>query len=225
METELRELFRSRRTNARIAWLLVVALPLAAVAEFTDGDPLWAGFAAVVTTVVVVPPIAFRDASVMLPWEVVAIAALPVGSRALITGRQVALAGVPLTGRVSTYLAVAAVALVVAVELDAFTRVRMTKAFAVVFVAVVTTAAAGVWALVRWGVDRIAGTAVLLDGRPEDVIEHALMLDFVAATVAGIGAGVLFEFYFRRGRDAAVAPPASVAGDDTDTRSADGGAP
>ena len=41
-------------------------------------------------------------------------------------------------------------------------------------------------------------TRYLLDGRPEHVVETALMWDFVAATVAGVVAGLLFEYYFRR---------------------------
>jgi hypothetical protein len=41
---------------------------------------------------------------------------------------------------------------------------------------------------------------LLLDGRPEAVIEAELMWDFVAATLAGLLAGLLFEYYFRRRR-------------------------
>jgi len=43
----------------------------------------------------------------MLPWEVVAVAALPVLGRAVAT--------VPVTGTLTTYLSVAAVALIIAV--------------------------------------------------------------------------------------------------------------
>jgi hypothetical protein len=135
----------------------------------------------------------------MLPWEVLALAALPVVARAVVAGERIG--GRTMTGRLSTYLAVAAVALIVAVELDVFTPVRMTRSFAVAFVAVTTTATAGLWAVLRWGLDVTLGTAFLLDGRPEAAIERALMLDFVAATVVGAGAGGLFVLYFRR-RDA-----------------------
>jgi len=74
----------------------------------------------------------------------------------------------------------------------------MSHRFAVVFVVVTTMAAAGIWAVVRWLSDVLVGTRFLYDGRPEHVIEEALMWDFVAATVAGVFAGVLFEYYFRR---------------------------
>jgi uncharacterized membrane protein YbjE (DUF340 family) len=93
---------------------------------------------------------------------------------------------------------VASVALIIAVELDVFTPVRMNQGFAVFFVTIATMAAAGIWAVFRYASDLLLSTHFLLDGRPETVVERALMLDFVAATLAGIVAGLLFEFYFRR---------------------------
>jgi hypothetical protein len=198
MATELRDVVRSHRGNAILAWLLVVVVVLTAVADGVDGDVLWAGFALAVALIAVLPAVALRDPDAMLPWEVLGLAALPFLIRVLVVGETVA--GMTFTGRVSTYLAVAAVALVIAVEMDLFTPVRMNEAFAVLFVAIATTAAAGIWALVQWGADVLLGTAFLLDGRPHEAVERALMWDFVAATVAGLGAGVLFELYFRRRR-------------------------
>jgi len=92
---------------------------------------------------------------------------------------------------VATYLSVAALALVVAVELHVFTPVEMTYWFAVLFVVVATIATAGVWAVVQWLSDIYLGTTFIHS-------EHRLMWDFVAATVVGVIAGVVFEWYFRR---------------------------
>jgi hypothetical protein len=136
----------------------------------------------------------------MLPWEMLALASIPVIGRAFLAG--VTLGGITLTGRIATYLSVAAVALIVAVELDVFTPVKMTHGFAVFFVAIATIATAGIWAVVQWLSDQFLNTAFLLDGRPEAVIEEALMWDFVAATVTGVLAGVVFEYYFRERTDA-----------------------
>jgi len=94
------------------------------------------------------------------------------------------------TGQLATYLSVAALALVVAVELHAFTPVRMNDAFAVLFVVVTTMATAGVWAVVRWLADGWLGTGFIAS-------ERALMWEFVASTVAGILAGLLFVYYVR----------------------------
>jgi hypothetical protein len=128
----------------------------------------------------------------MLPWEVLALAALPVAGRVFVAGRTVG--EVTLTGRVMTFVAVAAVALILAVLLDRFTPVRMNDTFAVAFVVVTTTAAAGIWAVVQWLSDIYLRTGFL--DRPH--AEEALMWDFTAATMAGVLSGLLFTYYFRR---------------------------
>ncbi|WP_380677221.1 hypothetical protein [Salinigranum sp. GCM10025319] len=194
----LRDVVESRRSNAVIAWFLVAFLVVAAGVNVFEGSVVWAGFVAVLAVLAVIPAVRHGDLLRMLPWEVLLLASLPVVGRTFVVGQRIG--GFTLTGRVTTYLAVAAVALVIAVELDVFTSVRMNKAFALLFVVVATTAAAGVWAVVQWAADLYLGTSLLLDGRPESVIETELMWDFVAATVAGVLAGVLFEYYFRRRR-------------------------
>jgi hypothetical protein len=211
---------RDRRANAVLGWLLVAFLAGLAVSDVLDGRLLWAGFTAAVAAIAVIPALAYRNPEAMLPWEVLLIASLPLLSRVLVVGQRID--SVTLTGRVSTYLAVAAVALIVAVELDVFTPVRMNYSFAVFFVVVTTMAAAGVWALVQWLSDVFLGTSLLLDGRPEHVVETALMWDFVAATVAGLLAGVVFELYFRRRAHTRERLPPDVA---RESASADGGDP
>jgi len=192
----LRRLVEQQRLNAALGWVFVIVLCLIGVGAIVDGRPLWAGFTFVLVALAVVPAAAFRRFDAMLPWEVLALASIPSLGRLLVAGQTVG--GVTLTGRVTTYVAVSAVALILAVELDVFTPVRMSDSFAVVFVAIATVAAAGLWAEARWLSDLFLGTQLMLDGRPEHAIETALMWDFVAATVAGVIAGVLFELYFRR---------------------------
>jgi hypothetical protein len=170
------------RLNAVLGWALVGLVVLAAVANFLDGERLWTGFALVVAAVAALPAVLLRSPRSMLPWEVVGIAAFPLLVRPI---------GGPGVGDVATYLSVAAIALLIAVELHVFTDVEMTHSFAVFFVAVATMAAAGIWAVVRWVADLYLGTGFALD-------ERALMLEFVASTVVGVGAGVVFDLYFRR---------------------------
>lgn len=179
-----------------LAWLLVAFLAAVAVIELLTGEPLWALFVLVVAVLAAVPAMAFRNPFAMLPWEVLAIASLPAAGRALVVGETIG--QVTLTGRLTTYVAVAAVALIVAVEVDVFTPVRMNYSFAVLFVVITTMAAAGLWAVAQWLSDLYLGTTFLLGRGHEAEVEAALMWDFVAATVAGLFAGVLFEFYFRR---------------------------
>jgi len=196
----LRQVFERRRLNAALSWLFVGVLSLVSGAAVWNGRPLWAGFTLTLVALAVLPPIAFRRVDAMVPWEVLALASAPVLGRLLVAGQTVG--GVTLTGRVTTYVAVAAAALILAVEIDVFTPVRMNVSFAVLFVVVATVAAAGLWAEARWLSDVFLGTNLLLDGRLEHEIETALMWDFVAATVVGVVAGGLFEYYFRRYADA-----------------------
>ncbi|MFC4450497.1 hypothetical protein [Halorussus aquaticus] len=177
------DLVGNERVNAGLGWALVAFLALVATEEILDGNLLWAGFAAFVAALALVPAVGHRDWTVMLPWEVLALAALPILGRAVAT--------LSYTSRVTTYLSVAALALIVAVELHLFTPVEMNHWFAVLFVVVATIAAAGIWAVVQWLSDLYLGTAFLRS-------EHRLMWDFVAATVIGGMAGVVFEWYFRR---------------------------
>jgi hypothetical protein len=181
-QSDVSRLLRDAGTNAALAWLLVAgALGVAAV-NVVVGQRLWALFAVGVATVGAFPAVARRSARAMPPWEVLGLAALP------LLGLSV---GEGLLADVTTYLAVAALALLVAVELDVFTAVEMNYRFAVFFVVVTTMAAAGIWAVVRWVADIYLDTGFVVD-------ERTLMLEFVASTVAGVGAGVVFELYFRR---------------------------
>ena len=201
-------LIGDERTNAAVAWLLVAFVALVAAASALEGDYVWVAFSAAVVAIVVVPPVAFRNGRAMLPWEVLALVALPVFGRAF--------AAPGLSTDVTTYFAVAALALVVAVELDVFTPVGMTNWFAVLFVVVATMAAAGVWAVVQWASDIFLGTTLVLPAQPpltdlqEAVALNELMWDFVAATVAGLLAGVVFVLYFRQKADARIRLPEEV---------------
>jgi hypothetical protein len=198
------------RRNAVVAWAVLGFLTIALIAELLTGELLWAGFIANVLALALIPATVLRDRRAMLPWELLALAALPIIGRTLVAGRTIG--DLTLTGRVTTYLAVAAVALIVAVELDLFTNVRMNDRFAVLFVVVATTAAAGIWAIAQWLSDIYLGTSFLLGRGPEHVVEEALMWDFVAATTAGVLSGVLFEFYFRRRSAADERLPESLRG-------------
>lgn len=192
-ETALARILHDTRANAFLAWLLVGVVAVLACAAVLEGELLSAGFAVAIVVLAVVPPIGFRTVRAMLPWEVLLLASLPVLGRLVVVVTGLG------TGRISTYVAMAAIALIVAVELHVFTAVRMNEGFAVAFVVLTTMAAAGLWAVGRWVPDVLFGTTFLLKpGVEEAVIEHRLMLDFVASTVVGVAAGIVFQLYFRR---------------------------
>lgn len=180
-------LLRSQRVNAAAGWTLIGLVVLTGLGSLLAGEWLWAILTAIVALIAAAPAIQLRSAWVLPPWEVMLLAALSTLAHLLAT-----LWGSTLfTGRVTAYVSVAALALLIAVDLDVFTPVRMNDAFAVLFVVVATMATAGIWAVVRWTADLALHTGFLGS-------ERALMLEFVASTVAGLGAGVLYVLYVRR---------------------------
>lgn len=191
MSSNVGHILREQRRNAALSWTLVGFLVLAMGANVLQGDLLWAGFALVVAVLALLPPVVLREPAVMLPWEVTVLTALPIVGRTFATWS--------LTSQLATYFSVAAIALVITVELHLFTPVRMTDSFAVALVVVATLATAGLWAVVRWSADLLLGTTFLLDPSVSHaVIERQLMLEFVASTAAGLLAGAVFTLYVRR---------------------------
>ncbi|GGL52947.1 hypothetical protein [Halocalculus aciditolerans] len=195
----LGRLIEAKRSNAVLAWLLVAFILLVFAESLWMRDLVWAGFTLVVAGVALVPPVVARDPEIMLPWEVVLLAALPVLARTVTTWG-------PATD-LATSLSIAALALLVAVELDVFTPVRMTPWFAIAFTVIATMATAGLWAVGQWLADLFLGTYYVLpppgSGMTEGDALYRLMWDFVGATGVGLVAGVVFEWYFRRVVDSA----------------------
>jgi hypothetical protein len=182
LEDALEVLFRDSHTNAILAWVLVGLLVTVFVESALDVDYGWILFVGVVSLIVLVPPAAYRDWRVMLPWELLVLALLPIIVRALFGGR---------VGTFATYLSLAALALLVIVELHMFTSLTVTHWFAVALVVLTTLAAVAAWTIFRWNADRLLGTAFLDDN-------EALMIEWAYVTLAGLVAGVLFDGYFRR---------------------------
>ncbi|WP_306059888.1 hypothetical protein [Natronococcus wangiae] len=181
--TALEHVLGVGRRNAVTSWLLVALLVAIWLGGVLADRVLWSAFALVVLALAIVPPMAYRSAYVMLPWEVLLLAALPVLGLGLGWG--------PFTSPVAAYLAVAAVGLVIVVELHSFTAIRLSPGFAVVLVTAATMAAAALWAVVQWGID-------LALGREFVTTNDELMIEFFYSTLAGVGAGVIFTAYFRR---------------------------
>ena len=182
VDDRLARLFRSGRTNALIAWAMVAVLGGAFVESLLRFDLLPMVLVAAIAAVVVAPAVAMRDPRVMLPWEVLALALLPVLVRVLLRGEL---------GTFATYLAIAALALTITVDLQMFTSLRVTHWFAVLLVVLTTMATAAAWTVLRWNADRLLGTAYL-------TTNEALMTEWMYVTLAGLAAGILFDAYFRR---------------------------
>ncbi|SDK68540.1 hypothetical protein [Natronorubrum texcoconense] len=194
-EDVLARLFRSGRTNALISWVLVGILCLVFLESVLDLDRLWILFVAATAIIVLAPPVAYWDWRMMLPWELLVVALLPILIRGLFGGEL---------GTFGYYLSVAGLALLLIVELHmfAFSDLRLTHWATVVLVVMTTMASGAAWAIVRWNMDRQLGTSFLTEpGMSQDTANATLMGEFVWVTLAGVVAGILFDAYFkRRGR-------------------------
>lgn len=189
-EDVLGKLFRSGRTNAIVSWVLVAILGLVFVESALDFDQLWMLFVAATAVLVLVPPLAYREWRMMLPWELLVVALLPILVRALFGGEL---------GTFGYYFSVAGLALILTVELHMFTRLRLTHWFAVTFVVLATMASVAAWSILRWNTDQLFGTTFLIEpGTSQDTANAALMVEFGWVTLAGLTAGILFDAYFRR---------------------------
>ncbi|GGK51720.1 hypothetical protein [Haloarcula sebkhae] len=182
LDDTFEKLFRDGRTNALIAWLFVAILTAVFVESVLDIDYQWILLVGVVGAVVLVPPVAYREWRVMSPWELLFLACLPILVRGLVGGT---------VGTFATYLSLAALSLLVIVELHMFTELEVTHWFAVCLVVLTTLAAVAAWTVFRWNADRFLGTSYL-------TTNEALMTEWLYVTLAGLVAGVLFDGYFRR---------------------------
>ncbi|MUW14611.1 hypothetical protein GJ633_07945 [Halorubrum sp. CBA1125] len=182
VEDRLVRLLRNGRTNAIIAWAMVAVLVGVFVESLLDADLLSMAFVAGLVAVVLAPAVSARDWKVLLPAELLGLALLPTLVRVLFGGEL---------GVFATYIAIAALALVITVEFHMFTSLQVTHWFAVVLVTLTTLATAGAWTVLRWNADRLLGTTYL-------TTNEALMIEWGYVTLAGLAAGLLFDAYFRR---------------------------
>jgi hypothetical protein len=175
------------------------------------GDYRWLFFVGIAVLLLVLPAAVLRTPDAMPPGELLVVIVLPVADAALL--------GETVISPVAVYLAVAAVALVVAVDVHTFTAVRMNRLFAVALVVITTLAVGAVWNITLWVADLSLGTSYLVGGRTQDAANYEMMVDFLYAATAGALAGGLFTAYVERrsfGGTANTAPADRAAGHEPD---------
>lgn len=181
-EDIIERLFRDGFVNAVISWMLIAVLVSVFIESLLDFDRQWIVFVAASGAIALVPPVVYHEWRVMLPWELLVLALLPILVRGLFAGQ---------VGIFAVYFSIASLALIITVELHMFTPLEVTHWFAVAFVVLTTMASVAAWAIVRWTMDRFFGTAYLSTN-------EVLMVEFLWVTLAGVVAGVVFDGYFRR---------------------------
>lgn len=116
----------------------------------------------------------------MAPWPLLLMSAL-----AVLSG------SIGFASEIAGYVAVAALALLTAVEIDAFTAVEMSRRFAVAFAVLTTLAVQGLWIIAQYYSDLWLETDFL-------TTQTELQVDIVLVTFVGLAMGTLFEWYFAR---------------------------
>lgn len=173
-------LAHDERTNAVVGWLLLSIVTVDALENLLRDVPLWGGFELLVVAVASAPALVTREWTAMVPWPVLSITAFAVLAGA---------AAVPF--ELTVYLAIASLAFVVVVELEAFTSVELSSRFAVGFAVLTTLALQALWTIAQFYSDQWLGTDFLRT-------QTELQRDFVVVTVVGLVLGALFQWYFVR---------------------------
>lgn len=155
-------------------------IALGAIGSFLTGATLWGMFALLLVTVVSLPALATRDWTAMVSWSLLSVAAVAVIARAAEYHSEAA-----------GYVAIAALALVVVVELDMFTSVELSRRFAVAFAVMTTMALEALWIIAQFYSDKWLDTAFL-------TTQTELQEDIVIVTIVGFVLGGLFQLYFAR---------------------------
>lgn len=166
------------RLNAILGWLLLTVLGLAVVQYSLSGTWLWGSFTVVCLVVSLLPPWSMRD------WE-----AMPPGPLLLIVTIGILAGGHQLYPETAGYVAVGSLGVLIAIELDVFTSVEMSRRFALGFAILSTLAVQGLWIIGQYYSDMWLGTGFLTSQRE-------LQIDIVIVTVVGVTLGLLSEWYF-----------------------------
>jgi hypothetical protein len=177
-----------------LAWGLTAVIGLVFVESVLDLDFLWSFFSGMCLSLIILPPAYYRDVQAVLPFELLAIAAIPVIVRVF----EISI----LANEVATYVSFAAMALLIAVELHLFTSLRFSQGFSVAFLVVSTLAVGAVWSVTRFYMDSMLGTSYL-------TTNEALMQEWFTILFAGIsqdccstftsGEGIIFLEALSRG--------------------------
>lgn len=195
----MRRLLQQEGVSVILAWIAVIVVLGLTFWATIAGAIGWILLGVGLGVILLVPPIAHRNPSTMVPWPLATIAALP-----FIVG---VITPPGSLGDATAYITVAAIGLLVVIELDSFTPVTMNRGFAIAFVVFTTMTVAGVWELSRWTLDLVYGTTLVEDN-------DALMHRLIAATGVGLVAGIVVDRYLARIREERI--PAGIGPEDAE---------
>jgi signal transduction histidine kinase len=175
----LQEVLGTDRANAVAVWVVAAGLLAAAAYRAWHGEWLWTALALAAVGLTAVPAVAHRNWRIVPPSWVPLFVAAPLVVRPYQPFAHVA-----------TYTAVAVLALMTAVNLNALTEVELSRRMGVLFVVTTTMGLSGLWVMLVGlgdmflGMNHVAGMA-------------ELNREFIASVLTGVVGGVVFERYFQ----------------------------
>jgi len=164
----------ARRAPSPVAveWLLIAGIGLSGVVSVVTGSALWGVFALLVAAVAALPALASGDRTATVAWPLLAVE----------LGAAVArVAGV--YSEAAGYFAIIGLALIVVIELEAFTPIELSRRFTVVFSVMTTMALEAVWIIAQSASDRFLATGFL---RSQTELQWDIVLVTLLATVVGV---------------------------------------
>ena len=168
------------RVTAVVGWGLIAVMAAAAVESLLTGAVLWGLFSSVFVVVAVLPALADREWTAMAPWVLLLVATAAVVSRAAEFHSEAA-----------GFVAIATLAVLVVVELEAFTSVRLGRWFALSFAVMTALASHSLWIVAQFCSDIWLGTTFL--STQTELQEDIVMVSLVALALGGV-----FYWYFTR---------------------------
>ncbi|WP_135306249.1 hypothetical protein [Haloarcula amylovorans] len=176
----LHTLVSDQRLNAVLGWGMTGIIALAAIESYLMDAFLWGCLAVLIVSIIALPSAVTGRPAAMVPWPIPFVAAVAVVLRTFefypdITG----------------YVAIGTIALLLVVELDVYTRVELSRRFAVVFATMTTMSLQAFWIVAQYYSDQWLGTRFL-------VSQTELQWDIVYVTAVGVALGILAEWYLDR---------------------------
>ncbi|SDK01220.1 hypothetical protein [Natronorubrum texcoconense] len=174
--------FHGQRTNALLSWVAVAIVLAVGGWALLEGLVHETLFAATVVVIALVPAAVLGSKRAALPWEVTVVAVVPLLAATIAPDLW--------TRQIVLYAGAAALALALTLEIHGLTEVQFERWLAVAFVTMLAAAIAATWATLTWAQDLVAGTSIIASNAE-------VMWLLIAATAAGLFAGVCFDLYYR----------------------------
>ncbi|MBN1678605.1 MAG: hypothetical protein JW880_08725 [Candidatus Thermoplasmatota archaeon] len=183
---------RRRIIEAEASWIASMLLFFATVYVTVKMDILWVVFGIAAISLYILPIVSMRNPFRALPWEMALLLAAPLllhiseGSRTLMEeiGWWNDLTSIAFAFSLTT------IGFMLTVELQMYTRVRMNRPFAILFVVLFTLGISGFWHIGQWVDQKLYGVELLTSN-------GAAMMGLFWTLVGGVFMGFAYDAYIR----------------------------